>query len=208
MTNNNTYHLIKQKARELFFSYGLKSVSMDDIAKQSGISKRTIYQFFEDKKNIVDAVVSELIQVHEQLFKTAHSTSGDAIDEVLKQEAVLSQICKGLRPSFFLELENFFPDTWDELEQYKQKIYKGIIENLHRGKQEGLYRQDIDVKLISDLRLHQLINILRPELLTSLHLGSKNLAGQFTSLYLNAITTEKGKKILEQYLSKNSQPGR
>ncbi len=203
MKNNNTSELIKEKARQLFFSYGLKSVSMEDIAKQSGISKRTIYEFFDDKHAIVYAVVDELIRSHEQLLKTAQLTVHDAIDEVLKQDAGFSMVCKGLRPAFFYELENFFPDIWEEVEQYKLKIYKAIIDNLRKGQEQGLYRENIDRKLISDLRLHQLVNVMKPALLTSFDLSVKQLADQFTVLYLHAISTEKGKKLFDNYLNEN-----
>ena len=201
MKDNNTSELIKEKARKLFFAYGLKSVSMGDITNQCGISKKTIYQFFEDKNDIVDAVVDDLIRSHDHLFKTAHSTAKDAIDEVLKQDAAFSLVCEGICPSFLYELENSFPDSWDTLEQYKLKIQKHIIDNLHRGKQEVLYRENINTKLNSDLRLHQEVNLLKPNFLTSLNLSVTQLADEFTGLYLHAICTEKGKKLLEKYLN-------
>jgi len=201
MKNNNTSELIKEKARQLFFTYGLKSVSMDDIAQQSGISKRTIYEFFDDKHAIVYAVVAELIRSHEQILTTVQSTVHDAIDEVLKQDAALSMVFKHVRPAFFYELENLFSDIWEEVDQHKRRICKAIIDNLRKGQEQGLYRKDIDRKLISDLRLHQLMNLMKPALLTSFDLRVKQLADQFTGLYLHAITTEKGKKLFDNYLS-------
>lgn len=204
MKDNNTSELIKEKARKLFFAYGLKSVSMDNIANECGISKKAIYQFFEDKNDIVDTVVDDLIRSHDHLFKTAHSTSKDAIDEVLKQDAGFLSVCEGIRPSFLYELENFFPNSWDRLEQYKLKIQKQIIDNIHRGTKEGLYRENINSKLNSDLRLHQEVNLLKPNFLTSLNLSVKQLADEFTGLYLHAICTEKGKKLLEKYLEKQN----
>jgi AcrR family transcriptional regulator len=203
MKNNNISELIKEKARKLFFSYGLKSVSMEDIAQQSGISKRTIYEFFDDKHAIVYAVVAELIRSHQQILTTVQSTVHDAIEEVLKQDAALSMVFKHVRPAFFYELENLFSDIWEEVEQHKRKICKAIIDNLRKGQGQGLYREDIDRKLISDLRLHQLVNVMKPELLTSFDLSVEQLAAQFTILYLHSITTEKGKKIFDNYLSEN-----
>jgi AcrR family transcriptional regulator len=203
MKNNNTSELIKEKARELFFCYGLKSVSMEDIAKQSGISKRTIYEFFDDKHAIVHAVVDQLIGSHQELLKKVQLTVHDAIDEVLRQDASFSMVCKGVRPAFFYELENFFPDIWEEMEQYKLKIYKAIADNLRKGQAEGLYRDDIDRKLVSDLRLHQLMNVMKPGLLTSFDLSVEQLATQYTILYLHSIITEKGKRLFDNYLSEN-----
>lgn len=203
MKNANTNELIIEKARKLFFSYGLKSVSMDDIANEVGISKKAIYEFFDDKNALVDAVVNEIIQSHEKLFESSRSTSKDAIDEVIKQDQGLSSICNGIKPSFFYQLENFFPDVWQALDEYKLKMYKNIIENLARGQNERIYRKDIDEKLIADLRLHQLINLLKPQLLTDLNVRIKQLADEFTLLYLHSIATEKGKELIDKYLNEN-----
>lgn len=205
--SNATGELIKEKAKELFFKYGLKSVSLDDIAQTSHISKKTIYKFFDDKNAIVQKVVEDLVQSHDQIFKSSGSTASDAIDEVLRQDGGLSSICKSFRPSFFYELERFFPISWKDLEQYKSYLREGIINNLLRGQKEGNYKEDIDIELISDLRMHQLINVLQPETLTSYKLSITRLAGEFTMLYLRAITTEKGKKLLDQYLSEKKGPG-
>lgn len=203
MKNANTNELIIEKARKLFFSYGLKSVSMDDIANEMGIPKKAIYKFFDDKNALVDAVVNEIIQSHKKLFESSRSTSKDAIDEVIKQDQGLSSICNGIKPSFFYQLENFFPDVWQVLDEYKLKMYKNIIENLGRGQNERIYRKDIDLKLIADLRLHQLVNLLKPQVLTDLNVRIKQLADEFTLLYLHSIATEKGKELIDKYLNEN-----
>jgi len=201
MKDYSTNELIKEKAKELAFKYGLKSVSLDEIAKLSRISKKTIYKFFDDKNAIIQTMVDELIQSHNQLFKATQSTANDAIDEVLKQDSCMSLICKNVRPSLLHELEKFFPISWKQLKQYNQNIYESNIGNLQRGKEEGLYRADIDIRFISDLRMHQLINVLKPEILTSNNLSVTRLATELTVLYLHAVTTEKGKKLLDKYLN-------
>ena len=204
MKNDNTNVLIKENARELFFSYGLKSVSMDDIAKKAGVSKRTIYEFFEDKNELVDEIVHDLMRSYSTLFKTSQSTAEDSIDEVIKQDNELLEIWTSIRPGFFYDLERTFPEASEQLEQYKLIILKGIILNLRRGKKEGNYREDIDIALVSDLRFHQLMNIMKPDQLTSHELNVTQLARECTVLYLHSITTAKGKKLLEKYLNKTA----
>lgn len=194
---------IKEKARELFSQHGMKSTSMDDIAKHAGISKKTIYQFFADKNELVHAIVEDLIQSYEQLFEISRSSAQDAVDEVLKQDSALLKMWSGIRPSFIYELEKYFPDAFELLEQYRSYILDNIIINLKRGKEEMVYRDDIDVEFISDLRMHQLANVLKPELSTSYPLNIDQLAEEFTVLYLHSITTEKGKKLLYKYLHQN-----
>lgn len=202
--NDNIKEEVKQKAKELFFRYGPKHVSMDEIAEGSAMSKKTLYQFFESKNTIVQEVVDDLVLSHELLFENSRTNASDAIDEVLKQDTGLTSICTSLRPSFFLEIEIFFPDTWTQLEQYKSRIQRGIVANLEKGKIEGLYREDLNVNLISNLRLQQLANLFRPGVLTNLSLSVKDLNNEFTLLYLHSICTEKGRKQLHQYLEKRN----
>ena len=148
MKHRNTAELIKQKSRHLFFKYGLKSVSMEDIAKDCGISKKTIYEFYKNKHAIVDSIIDELIQTHRQLFEKIRLNAENAIDEVLKQDAGVSHVCIGIRPSFLSELEDLFTDAWKKLEHYKIDIHKGIVDNLERGKREALYMENIDINII------------------------------------------------------------
>jgi AcrR family transcriptional regulator len=196
----DTPELVKEKAKELFFRLGLRSVSMDDIAKQFGISKKTIYEFFDDKNAIVDAVVQELVTSHEHVFRTSRQNSKDAIDEVIKQDTGVSLLCRSARPSFFYQLQIYFPRAWKRVEEYKSQMHNFINANLRRGKQERLYRADIDVMLISDLRMHQVVNVFQPHLLSGHNLSADYLAGEFTRLYLYSITSGKGRELLHKYL--------
>jgi len=191
---------IKDNAKELLFYYGLKSVSMDDIAKKAGVSKRTIYEFFEDKNELVAEIVHDLMDSYTDLFKAAQSDSEDAIDEVIQQEHELLEIFKIIRPAFLYDLDRTFPELSEQLEQIKLRILKGIITNLRRGKKEGIYRQDIDIALVADLRFHQLMNVVKPALLTSHEIHVVQLSREFTVLYLHAIATEKGRNSLDRYL--------
>jgi AcrR family transcriptional regulator len=198
--------LILTKAKELFFSYGLKSVSMDDLAKLAGISKKTIYQLFEDKQALVNTIVDDLIKCHHQLFKTCQMHAKDAIDEVLMQSDKPLDTWTSVNQSFFHELEKSFPETWAAIEQHKQKVVlPGITKNLVRGIGEGLYREDIDVPFIADIRLHQLSNVLQPGAFSSRKLSVPQLINELTAFYLHGITTTKGKGLLNKYLKNRNE---
>jgi AcrR family transcriptional regulator len=201
MNNANTNERIKEKAKELFFSYGLKSVSMDDIAKWAAISKRTMYEFFDGKDELVNQIVLDIRRSYSNLFKIANSAAENAIDEVIKQEEELLEILANIRPVFFFDLEKTLPDNAEELNYLKLIVLKGIIRNLRRGKEEGNYRENIDVAIVSDLRFHQLINLMKPKLLTGHELSISQLAREYTMLYLQAITTEKGKNLFDRYFN-------
>ena len=179
---------------------------MDDIAKKAGVSKRTIYEFFDDKTELVNEIVEDLVRSYRNLFRSSQSTAEDAIDEVIKQDDELLEIWTKIQPGFFYELERTFTEIAEQLDQYKLIIRKGIMSNLRRGREQGNYREDFDIALVSDLRFHQLMNVMKPHLLTSHELNITQLAREFTILYMHAITTEKGKKSLDKYLIKTECP--
>ncbi|RYZ59773.1 MAG: TetR/AcrR family transcriptional regulator [Chitinophagaceae bacterium] len=196
--------LIVTKAKELFFSYGLKSVSMDDLAKLAGISKKTIYQSFEDKAALVNRIVDDLIACHHHLFCTCQTEAADAIDEVFRQSNAPFETWAAVTPGFFYELEKFFPEAWKKLEEHRDNVLKqGIIKNLEWGRAEGLYREEMNVAFIAELRIHQLVNALQPAGFTAHRVSVSQLIKELTIFYLHGITTEKGKKRLIKYL-KNS----
>ena len=178
---------------------------MDDLARLSGVSKKTIYQYYEDKDVLVHAVVMDLIQLHERLFNTYQSIAKDAIDEVITMDTRLFGIWTDIRPSFFYEVKKFFPEAWLELEYYSLKMRNLIIGNLERGKKEGLYRNDINIVLIAELRIHQHTNLLRSKFVTTQKMSTDQLVRELAILYLQSITTEKGKMLLDNYFKKENQ---
>lgn len=198
--------LILIKAKELFFSYGLKSVSMDDLAKQAGVSKKTIYQFYADKNELVNQIVEDLMLCHHRLFKECQGTAKDAIEEVLLQSDGPFDTWASVNQSFFFELQKSFPAAWAKLDQHKQKVLQpGIVKNLQWGKQENLYREDLDVAFTAEVRLQQLGSALQPSAFTSRRMNVSQLMNELTAFYLHGITTEKGKKRLNKYLKNRNE---
>ncbi|MDB5205005.1 MAG: hypothetical protein JWR72_80 [Flavisolibacter sp.] len=198
--------LILTKARELFFSYGLKSVSMDDLAKGAGVSKKTIYQAFSDKNELVNKIVNDLVNCHHQLLRKSEGEARDAIEEVLMQSNASFDTWASVNQAFFFELEKSFPDAWAKVEQHKQKILMpGIFKNLQRGIEENLYREDLDVVFTADIRIQQLSSALQPATFTGRRMNVSQLINELTVFYLHGITTEKGKKILYKYLKNRNE---
>ena len=198
--------LIISKAKDLFFCFGLKSVSMDDVARQAGISKKTLYQSFEDKEELIHTIVVDLIESHRRLIAESRVKAADAVDEVLKQSAAPFETWAAVNPGFFHELEKFFPVSWNKLQDHKQKIFiPGIIRNLERGREEGNYRDDFPVAFVADFRFLQISSALQPRLITDQKMSVKQVKDELTRFYLHGITTGKGKKLLIKYLKKNNE---
>jgi AcrR family transcriptional regulator len=186
---------ILNKARELFFSYGIRSVTMDDIAKEMGVSKKTIYQFYTDKNQIVEKVISELVAGHACKVNTFSKEADNAVQEVLLQTQAIIEIFQTVKPGVFFELQKYFPDTSRLVEGHKSDcVLRGIIKNLERGIAEGLYRDGLDIETIAHIRLIQLNSVLNLQDFPADKFTYKSILNQLTELYLYGITNTKGQQ--------------
>ena len=124
---------IQQKANDLFRRYGVKSITMDEIAAQLGASKKTIYQYFSDKDELVEAVVSHTIDFVQQTCDENRNSSKDAIHELFQAMDFLQQIFSGMNPAMMYDLERFHPQSYRIFLDHKNKyLFEVIKANLKR----------------------------------------------------------------------------
>jgi AcrR family transcriptional regulator len=184
----------------------LKSVSMDDLAKQAGVSKKTIYQAVDDKQELVGKVVDELIQCHNATMVSSQTTAVNAIEEVFNLICLPFDTLAAININFFYELEKYFPVEWKKLMEHKQKsMQPTIIKNLERGIAEGLYREDLNIAFTAAIRLQQISTALNPADFSDKKMDPRQLMNDLTLFYLHSITTTKGKRIITKYLNLNNE---
>ncbi|MEP6844455.1 MAG: TetR/AcrR family transcriptional regulator [Panacibacter sp.] len=192
---------IQQKAKELFMRYGFRSVTMDEIAGQLGISKKTVYQFFEDKDNLVEAVMQkEMNYMHDECLKQMHE-SENAIDEVFKDMDSMEKVIDSMNPQIIFDLEKFYPKTFEKFKKHKHTFLLDMIKkNLQRGVQEEFYRNDFDIDIIARYRLESSFVAFNQDIFP---FGKYNLLQVSNEIYfhfIHGITTPKGKKLIEKHI--------
>jgi len=196
---------ILNKARELFFSFGIRSITMDDIAHQMGVSKKTIYQFYADKNQIVEKVICDLIAGHGSKVEALFQDADHAVHEVILQTQVIADIFQSIKPGVFFELQKYFPDTWTLLDGHKSNcVLQGIIKNLQRGVMEGLYRPGIDIPTIAHIRLVQINSVLNLQDFPTDKFNYQTILNQLTELYLYGVSTQEGQAQILKYLKLNN----
>lgn len=197
---------VLHKARELFFTYGLKSISMDDLAKQSGVSKKTIYQAVADKQELVGKVVDELIECHKNTLTNSIKAVENAVAELVSLSCLPFDALASININFFYELEKFFPAEWQKLVEHRQKfMLPTIVKNLKRGIEEGLYRNELDIDFTAAIRLQQIATALNPTGFNTKKVDARRLINELTLFYLHSITTTKGKRFINKYLNQNNE---
>ena len=198
--------LILTKARELFFSYGLKSVSMDDIASHAGVSKKTIYKSFEDKNQLVHLLVSELLKCHTEALQQSRAEAKNAIEALVNSTGKPFSLLADINPSFMYELEKFYPSIWKLVTAHKQNVLiPAMIENLQQGIEEGLYRPDIDIVFVADVRVQQIMTAFDVRTFTDRLIQCNKLLQQLTELFLHSVATTRGKKLIDKFLNVNNE---
>lgn len=195
-----TRERILKAAQELFFSYGIRSITMDDIARHLSISKKTIYQFFEDKDQIVLTLTKLDMQENGKIMKEIARGSKDAIDEIMQvMECMTDQLTK-FHPSLIYDLQKFHPRSWNEFRKFTEEhSLAAVMLNLKRGIRQGLYRSDINIPILSRLRIEQISLGMNPQVFPPGQFDLKKVEIELLKHFLYGILTIKGLKQLEQY---------
>src|ERR1700712_2031435 len=149
---------IKQKADELYRRYGIKSVTMDEIASQLGVSKKTIYHSFSDKNELVDAVIVDMINYNRGCCQSDRKRSQNAIHEVYLAMKMLQAMFDNMNPSILHDIERNYPATFAKFKEYKYNfLFETFRENIERGKKEELYRPEVNTDVVSKIRLETML---------------------------------------------------
>lgn len=152
----DTKQKILDAAHKLFHKFGIRSVTMDDVARDLGISKKTIYQFFQDKDEIVTLGTRMHIEREIREFEQLASSSKDSLDELFKVSQMLRKNLTGLNPSLLFDMQKYHSKSWDLWLDYKNNFIKNfIVKTIDRGKIEGHFRADIDAEILARFRVEQ-----------------------------------------------------
>ena len=194
---------IAQKAHDLFLRYGIRSISMDEIASQLGISKKTIYQFYADKDALVDSVVDIVINSNTDECCIHREESENPVHEILVATDMVQEMLNTMNPTIMYDLQKYHPATYKKIADHKNEfLYKLIKENLEQGIATQLYRPEINTEILSRFRLASVFMMFSPDLYP---LGKYNLGTiieEVTIHFLYGITTAKGQKLVQKYLLK------
>lgn len=140
---------ILTRASEVFMRYGIKSVTMDDLSRELGVSKKTIYKYFQDKNELVHAILSQKLHL-DRVVCNQCMDSENAIEELLCIGDFVADYLKNVNPSVFYDLKKYHSDAWKLMEEHKSEfILNNIQENIKRGIQENLFRKNVNPEIIS-----------------------------------------------------------
>jgi TetR/AcrR family transcriptional regulator, cholesterol catabolism regulator len=188
------------KAHELFNRYGIRSVSMDDIAAQLGMSKKTLYQYFVDKEELVRAVISSEIDSKMADCCRYQEEGENPIHEVFLSFDQVSQMFASMNPSILFDMEKYHPSAFRKFKEFQTGfLYEIIRNNLDRGVKEGLYREDIDIDTLSRYRIHTIMLSFNQEVFPNNRTHLVHIEHQLFEHFLYGLATTKGEKLIQKY---------
>jgi len=187
-------------AGDLFSRFGIKNVTMDEIAKQMGISKKTIYQHYQDKNKLVIAVVKGMIINHDTQCCEFEKKSENAIDEILLVMNYMNGFFSQMNPNFFFDMQRYHAQAWQQFLKFKEDtILEQVIKNLEKGRSEGLFRQDFNLKILARLRVEEIEFAMSAKYFSPNKYNLQDVQTQLLDHFLHGICTLKGHKLLNKY---------
>ena len=191
---------IREKAHDLFMQYGLRSVSMDDIANALGMSKKTIYQYYADKDELIGVVIEQEIQNTQSICEKDRDTSANAIQEIFMAMEMVMEIYGPMNPSLLFDMEKYHPKAFQKFQKHKNDyLYNIIRENLKRGIREELYRPEIKIDVLSRYRLETMMMPFHPEFQNKVKSNLAELEEEFILHFLYGLASPKGYKLIQKY---------
>ncbi len=188
-----------------FRKHGYKSVTMDDIARELGRSKKTLYQVVSNKQELIDLVIDEDIQCDDSAVRQAREVSVDAIDEMLSIARHFAEQLRSLSPAALYDLQKYYRTTWERVDRHHNE---GMIEtvraNLRRGQAEGLYRTSIDRELIAHLFVKGPEAFIHEQRYRVVDNDWGRVLDEFMCYHINGVATDRGRELLSTHLQRSN----
>lgn len=194
-----------ERASELYMRIGIRSVSMDDIARELGVSKKTIYQEVDNKQELVSLVMAEDARRDLVCIQQNLDGSRDAIDELLRNARYFIQQMRTINPTTLHDLQKYYKDVWDtQIREHQAQFRRTIAANIERGMEEGLYRSDLDGGVLSYFFVGSMMTIIDTTIFPATTRPITDIIRQHSAYHLHGIVNEFGRERLDDYLRTES----
>lgn len=192
---------ILQQAEALFLRYGVKSVTMDDLARELGISKKTLYQYVDNKADLISQIVFNHVQDETRCINAIVNEGENAVVEMLEIAKYAAQQLDHITPTVVYDLRKYYRASWELVETlHKQHVYSVIRGNIEKGIHQGVYRDNIDSDIIAKIYVAMTFLMVEEDVFPQKEYQKERLFHMFIQYHLKGIASPKGQKLLEKYL--------
>jgi AcrR family transcriptional regulator len=207
MDEKETREKILEGTEALFMKYGIRSVTMDDIARHLAVSKKTLYQHFADKDELVYKMSEMYLERSFHQYEEITQISKNSIEELSRISVCMKRDMENLNPSMLFDLQKYHPKAWGLYNEHKTKIIsQSVVRNIGQGIADGFYRADINPEMIAITRLILIEAAFNPELFSKDRFNFIEVQTQLFDFFVHGLCTEKGKKLYQKYKEDHHQP--
>jgi TetR/AcrR family transcriptional regulator, cholesterol catabolism regulator len=194
------------KARHLFMKYGIKSITMDDIAREMGISKKTLYHHVDNKNDLLEKIFNTELEESDCYIENINRENINAIEELFTIMKFLIELMKEYSPSSIYDLRKYYPEMYFKMTNLRRdRVFARVIQNLNKGISEGLYREDINKQLIARVQVERMEKTFDNDYLTVEEIATPEIFLELFKYHIRGIATTKGIEELEKELEKLKQ---
>ncbi len=196
---------IMLQASEMFIRSGIKAITMDDIASETGVSKRTIYEIFSDKDDLLRSCIGHMDEKFRQEKEQAVSETKDIIDLVFTFIKIGVKAINNINPLFNSDLKKYHYQIWKEIYRISSERHRSHIQNVIRqGIDEGVFRNNIDVEIVGMLLSEQLRIMSDEAIFPSVRFSKAVVFENIVINFFRGIATKKGLDLIEKYMEKEA----
>lgn len=186
------------KVSELYMRYGIKSVTMDDVAQKLAISKKTLYQHVKDKQDLVTKVVETKKLFVEKRIKSIVDSDLNAIEITLKISEFLANHMKSYPPTFEYDLKKYYPTVFSKHSKARRKnVFNTLLSVLNKGIKEGLFRDDLIPEIIAKIQVQRIESNNEDTFRDIGNYSIDEILNQVFTYHLRGICSKKGLEYLD-----------
>ena len=183
----------------LFMRNGIKSMTMDDIARELSISKKTIYKYFVDKSDLVNQVMQFHLDNDKKLVAEFSENTLNAIDEMFEIAKNTTKNIKEIHPSSYFDLQKYYPQAWEKFVRHNNEfVYSCIISNMEKGIKEGFYRENLNIPIIAKVYIARIDLCIDSSVFPPDKFTFKEVLVEMMRYHIRGIATEKGINYLSE----------
>lgn len=198
--NEQKLHII-ERVWGLYQKYGIKSITMDDVSKEMGISKKTLYQHVKNKDELVQLVIQNESEKRFKTFADLSNKNLNAIDELFEVNNIVRDILQDYNPSMEYDLKKYYPHVYTNItDKKRERMYEKVLNNIKKGKNEGLYREEVNEEVIAKLYVSRIENVCETDMFEKNEYTAPDFVLEIMNYHIRGIANEKGIAILKQKL--------
>lgn len=189
-----------QKATELFIEHGSKTLTMDDVAREFGMSKKTLYQHYRNKEALIEEVLDfKLNDIVEKMLKLDVEVE-NAVERMFCRDEQMEKAVSSNKSMMIKQLIKYYPAIFNKhMANFSEKFTEVLVKNIEKGRKQGVYREDFNAEINAKLFIQMMMSYDSSPIFEVNKINRHDFNIEVMMLYMNAITTEKGKEVLKKY---------